>query len=91
MKYKKFYESRKPGLRPVSVWVNVDPERSFNEIIVGQNISENNIKGKRFDYPVEFCYCSKSLKEALRKFDIEKNIKNNENIKNKLSQFVKFI
>ena len=90
-KYKKIYENRRPGLDPVSIWVNMDPKRNFDEIVIGQNITEKNIKNRRFDYPVEFCYCAKGFKKALKKFGIEKYIKRNNSVKNKLPEFAKNI
>ena len=88
--YKKLYINRRPGLKPISIWVNADPKRFFDEVIIGQNISIENIKHRRFDYPVSVCYCAKSFKRALRRFDIEKYVKNNETFKKRLSNFVDF-
>ena len=89
--YRKIYENRKPGLKPVSIWVNIDPKRSLDEIIVGQNITEENIKDRRFDYPVELCYCIKGFRKALKRFEIEKYVKKNISVKNKLPKFARNI
>ena len=89
--YRKIYENRKPGLKPVSIWINIDPKRNFDEIVIGQNITEENIKDRRFDYPVEFCYCIKGFRKALKRFEIEKYVKKNNSVKSKLPKFAKTI
>jgi len=90
MKYKKIYEVKKPGLRPVSVWVKNDPSRLFDEVIIGQNIKEDNVKYKRFDYSVEFCQSEKELRQALKKFDIFNNVMKSKSASQQLAENVSF-
>jgi len=90
MIYKKIYESRKPGLRPVSVWIKSDPKRSFDEVIVGQEIKEDNIKYKRFNFPVAICQNAKELRNALKKFNIYNNIMKSKSAGRQLMEYVSF-
>jgi len=90
MNYKKIYESRKQGLKPVSVWVKSDPKRSFDEVIIGQNIKTDNIVYKRFDYPVAICQNTRELRESLKKFGIYDNVLRSKSAKQQLVDYVSF-
>jgi len=90
MKFKKIYEVNRAGRKPVSVWVNTDPYRSFDEVIIGQQISDDNVLTRRFDHPISICQSPRELDAALKKFQIDSIVKRSKKAKEALNEFASF-
>jgi len=90
MKYKKIYEVNRAGRKPVSIWVNADPYRSFDEVIIGQSIKADNILTRRFDYPISICQSNRDLNDALKRYQLTTVANRNKKVKEALSEFASF-